>query len=573
RVGNQIVALFGFTQEGLYQLRIGGSGASAGNYQLRMAAAGDLDLDGDVDGTDSAAFNAAAPGSDITGDGARNGEDRSVLFSNFGFAQNQGPIIATTLPAVLTHEELPVMVELASIAADPNGDQVFYRIISATHGTAALSADARYVIFTPDAGYAGTASFQLKADDGFNESALAMIGVTVSDADLIRLDFAQRHILMDTGASISVQAIGDFADQADVLLPLWYVNGRILNTSIASLTPQGVLTAQANGHTVLIAGRDAALAATVVGVGSPTGSELFVSRTLGIDAYPDSVALVPNGGTRQIVTTLGVGRQIYITEASNGTLYFSGNSDIATVTANGLIQAHAEGETTVTAIYGYAEDIVRVKVDAPLSQNGTAVVGAEGGVITTAGGGVVAAFGPDQLTDGTTVTLQAVSLANLPLALPTNPAGQTTMTYLGAFDLGIEGGELTGPIQAAVRVAPGSAVAGDQVYFLQKANLPVGPNGEWIDVWNVVDSGVVGTDGMARTSSPPFPGLSGRGSVLVAKMNQPAGVIHIDIGYITSLSIAFSIATGIAATGGLAGAVVAGGMIAGYVGMLALPAL
>jgi len=570
RTDNRIVALFGFTQEGLYQLRIAGTGASSGSYELRMAAAGDLDLDGDVDGTDSAAFAASAAGADITGDGATNGEDRSVLFSNFGFAQNQGPIVATTLPAVLTHEELPVRIELASIATDPNGDQVFYRILSSEHGTATLSADARYVIFTPHGGYTGAASFVIRADDGFNASPEAIVGVTVSDAPLIAIDFDHRRLMMDIGETEIIRVIGDFADQQDVELPLAYVNARVLAPTIASLTPQGALSALSNGYTVLAAERGRVSAATVVGVGDAPAGILTLTQFSGIDAYPDAVTIVPTGGERQIIVSIGSTGLTFVGKASDGTRYYSGNEAVATVTADGLIRAVAPGETTMTVIHAYGEEVIQVKVEAPVP--GNTQVGADGGVILGEGG-IIAAFGSGQLSGDATVTITQVAEANLPAPMPTNPSGEQTFDYVGAFELNIQGAELNGPIQVAVPIAPGSAAPGDTVYFMTKATLPVGPNGELMDVWSVVDSGVVGADGMARTASPPFPGLSDRGSVLIARAAQPLGIVRMDIGLMAGVAIGFAVAAGVAASAGLAGSVAAIGLVGIYSQILVLPAV
>ena len=55
-----------------------------------------------------------------------------------------------------------------------------------------------------------------------------------------------------------------------------------------------------------------------------------------------------------------------------------------------------------------------------------------------------------------------------------------------------------------------------------------GPDGNLHRFWIVVDSGVVGEDGIARTSSPPYPGLSRQGSVAIARANQPVITTRID---------------------------------------------
>lgn len=48
----------------------------------------------------------------------------------------------------------------AQVAIDPDGDTVYYRIIGATHGSATLSADGRSVIFRPDAAMLATQRYR-----------------------------------------------------------------------------------------------------------------------------------------------------------------------------------------------------------------------------------------------------------------------------------------------------------------------------------------------------------------------------------------------------------------------------
>ncbi|MBM3522927.1 MAG: tandem-95 repeat protein, partial [Alphaproteobacteria bacterium] len=221
RVGGRVVGLFGITAEGLYQLRITGIGA----YSATLAIAGDVDLDGDVDGADADLVAAVAPGSDVTGDGTTDALDRQVLFANYGFLVNKGPQIALSLPSVLTHTDLPVFVNLAAIATDPNGDAVYYRVVGAENGTAALTPDGRSIMFTPTTGFSGLGRFEVVADDGYASSSAARIDVNVSSAKLTSLEFSKRRILMEKDQAVAIQVIGDFADQADVVLPLWYVAG------------------------------------------------------------------------------------------------------------------------------------------------------------------------------------------------------------------------------------------------------------------------------------------------------------------------------------------------------------
>ena len=67
-----------------------------------------------------------------------------------------------------------------SFLADPEGDPLGMRIVSAEHGSARLSGDGSQVLFRPDPGFAGAAGFTVVADDGYSQSAASTVGVTVS---------------------------------------------------------------------------------------------------------------------------------------------------------------------------------------------------------------------------------------------------------------------------------------------------------------------------------------------------------------------------------------------------------
>ena len=148
--GGTTTALFAIRAEGLYRLAISGSG----DYTLQLGVAGDLNDDGQVDGLDSASIG------DIDGDGDVDRSDRQVLYANYGFVVNAGPQLASTLPVVFTHEDLSVVVDLSKVATDPDGDAVYFRITGTENGDARISPDGRYLIFTPDAGYSGAASLR-----------------------------------------------------------------------------------------------------------------------------------------------------------------------------------------------------------------------------------------------------------------------------------------------------------------------------------------------------------------------------------------------------------------------------
>jgi len=91
----------------------------------------------------------------------------------------------------------PITIDLAEVATDPDGDSVFYRIVSALNGTARLAPDGRSVTFMPAPGYTGDdASLEIVADDGFSASPDANVQIVVSDKPLVALDFDVRRLLL-----------------------------------------------------------------------------------------------------------------------------------------------------------------------------------------------------------------------------------------------------------------------------------------------------------------------------------------------------------------------------------------
>ena len=175
------------TEAGLKLIRLTGTG----NAQVRVSLAGDMNRDGVVDGADSAAWAQAVASADlagdINGDGAINSFDRQVLYANYGFKANQAPVIASVLPVGKTHVDLMTQIALSSIAQDLEGDQVLWRIVGATHGTARLSGDGQSVLFMPEAGYTGSATLTVQADDGFASSGTIALTVNVSGGKLIAI--------------------------------------------------------------------------------------------------------------------------------------------------------------------------------------------------------------------------------------------------------------------------------------------------------------------------------------------------------------------------------------------------
>lgn len=203
------------TRSGLKLLRLTGTGTA----KVTITIAGDLNHNGTIDGADSAAFEQDLAGgnlaADLNGDGQVNSTDREILYANYGWRANLPPVAATNLPVTLTHTDLSTRIPLTSVAQDFEGDTVFWRILGATHGTARLSNDGKAIVFTPDAGYIGTATVTVGADDGYASSAPIKLTVHVSGAKLTAIHL-QRPAHLAPGEVVPVQATVDFADEKGV---------------------------------------------------------------------------------------------------------------------------------------------------------------------------------------------------------------------------------------------------------------------------------------------------------------------------------------------------------------------
>lgn len=70
---------------------------------------------------------------------------------------------------------------------DPNGDTLTYILVTPpAHGTLVFNADGTFT-YTPEADYHGTDSFTFKANDGANDSNVAMVGITVNPVNDVPL--------------------------------------------------------------------------------------------------------------------------------------------------------------------------------------------------------------------------------------------------------------------------------------------------------------------------------------------------------------------------------------------------
>ena len=286
---------------------------------------------------------------------------------------------------------------------------------------------------------------------------------------------------------------------------------------------------------------------------SPLDQQLF---NQGLNVYPTSVSLSSNGGTRQIDVHPGGDIQLTtdLGPATTGTQYFLSQPGIVTVSADGLLTAVAPGTVTVTVINGSAAAQISVLVQAP--QTGTVMLGAAGGVVEGSDGSIVA-VPPGVLPASTPVSIVPKTLAELPQGVPEG------FTYAAAFQLNIGDQVLNVPVQLSIPVAPGIA-AGTTVVFY-RAGQTVDATGKTVPIWWESEDGVVGTDGMAHTASPPEEGSHSTGLYLVV----PTGLttfspvdITVNIANIAADAFAatFEFGGGGFALAGIAASVIAGGI-------------
>ena len=532
---DQAVALYAVEREGLYLLALsGGDTATAGDYQLQLSVAGDINDDGRVDGLDTQLL-ADAQGTalgdpryefaaDLDGNGVVNVNDTFVLTNNYGFIANQAPQINPVMPEVMTHEDLQVQVDLAQVATDPDGDPIYYRVAGVTNGQVVLTSDGQFAIFTPAPGFAGEASFEFVADDGFNSSGVGTVEVTVSDAPLIDLRVNLTSVILQLGETTELVVTGDFADQVGVELPLSYVTAQVIDGYVASLATNGIIQAVSEGTTILTVSRGNLLDAAAIGVESIPDEYDDYGPFLGMDfieVYPQALTLPGAGATRQML--VGRSSEYDLGEASAGTYYFVSDSGVLSVSADGLVTAAAEGTARVIMINGVGQAEVPVLIEAP--HVGPTVLGEQGGSVAT-GDGTTVSIGPGALGEEVMVSIDSVAEADIPLVVPEDYA------FIGAFDLDLGEAELTEVAQLAVPVDP-SIPTGEEVYFFRREFL-MDPDGVVQDLWILMDSGVVGEDSTARTTSPPYPGFSEGGEYLCARADFPERSVELELGVIVA---------------------------------------
>ena len=524
-------ALYTIDREGLNLLSVNG-----GDYELQLGIAGDVNNDNAVDGVDSQLVKNALGKSvgeagydaklDVNRDRTIDSKDIQILGSNYGFRYNQAPVVNDS--EALTHEDLSVEIPLADLAKDLEGDRVYFKTRNVEHGR---------VTFTNDG---QTAIFKLFADDGYAESDASIVEINVSDAPLTSLDFVERNPKLEVGEQVELQVIADFADQKDVVLPGDYVHWSSESEAVATVSDRGVVTGVSNGTTIFSVERNGLSGVTASRVGQAgfpnTEAELntAIAEYYGLDVYPDASTLTI-GTERQILVGIeGQADSADLSDDETGTRYFVNNPDVISVDEDGLISTLSEGEAEVTVIHGGAESIIPVNVETP--NIGATTLDVDGGIVENAEGYQVM-IPEGALAEDAEINITSVEQSELNAPLPEK------FEVIDAFNLSLGDEDLTIPSQLAIP-APEGLTPGTEVFFMRDGELP-DETGTWNPLWLVEESGIVGSDGMIRTSSPPWPGIK-KGDdyiITVPKFEYKLGKAY---GFVNTLSGTNSIA-GVAA--------------------------
>jgi uncharacterized protein YjdB len=215
---------------------------------------------------------------------------------------------------------------------------------------------------------------------------VATVTVNVSNASLVRINLPDIGPLV-TGDIQKLQITGDFTDATGVVVPISYLNLTSTDPKTVSVSSDGTVKAVASGNAVISASSHGitAVKAVLVSDPDPTGQGDGPTVTPLI-AYPGAVSLLSNGGTRQLDISTQDGTDV--TPSADGTLYFTSNPDIATVTADGFVTGVNPGVATITAINNGSESDISVRVQ--VKSVGPTLVGSDGGIVQGSDGSLVA---------------------------------------------------------------------------------------------------------------------------------------------------------------------------------------
>jgi hypothetical protein len=261
--------------------------------------------------------------------------------------------------------------------------------------------------------------------------------------------------------------------------------------------------------------------------------QVFDAEDKGFNLYPQAVTLIP-GVSRKIQVGINgkPANPEVLSLGSTGTKYFVSNPNILTVDENGIITAVSSGVVNITVVNGGEDGVIPVLVELP--KIGSATLGSQGGAVKALEGAIVT-VAPGALNQDTTISIHQIDKNSVA------PLDETKFGTLATFSLSFGDKELNVPLQIAIP-APIGAPVGQEVFFARETRY-LDENGVEKTLWMIVDSGRVGGDGMIRTTSFPWPGVTQGGSYKVVVPGFNYDVVQTQIN-IENAAQTFGVLTG-----------------------------
>ncbi len=283
---------------------------------------------------------------------------------------------------------------------------------------------------------------------------------------------------------------GILADGSEQILSSDSLTLSTSDPGVAVVTDLGLIIANQVGTTALRIDAFGLTAATSVNVGTRDDRLL--------DFFPDAYTLNVSE-SRQLMVRERVEAGVIDLAQAASTRYFVADPSLLSIDDTGLVTAIAKGITEITVVQSGISQVIPILIADV--QTGTVVVGATGAIIGD-GAGITVAIPPGAYDESIELTATALASSDLPYSLPTN------WNFAGGVQINYGDRDADLPMSIAIP-APATSSPGEMAYLFQPVDVTL-ENGTISRSWIVIDSMVVGDDGIARTTSPPNIGVGAR---------------------------------------------------------------